>query len=97
MGSQSPWLCMLPSSLAAKPGTPLLAAHAQSLGQPCHADAPSCCVPLPVSPAVSAAATVCAGRLQNAWKFFVYIAQFEDRPFRYTCGFNYSTVATPAF
>jgi hypothetical protein len=35
--------------------------------------------------------------LQNAWKFFVYIAQFEDRPFRYTCAFNYSTVATPAF
>jgi hypothetical protein len=35
--------------------------------------------------------------LQNAWKFFVYIAQFEDRPFRYTCGFNYSSVSLPAF
>lgn len=35
--------------------------------------------------------------LQKAWKFFVYIGQFEDRPFRYTCPFNHSTVARPAF
>lgn len=97
MGGWSPWLCMLLSSLAAKPGTPLLAAHAQSLGTPAMLTAASGCVPLCVSPAVSAGATVCAGHLQNAWKFFVYIAQFEDRPFRYTCGFNYSTIATPAF
>jgi hypothetical protein len=35
--------------------------------------------------------------LQVAWRYFVYIAQFEDRPFRYTCDFNYSTISVPSF
>lgn len=35
--------------------------------------------------------------LQMAWKFFVYIGQFEDRPFRFTCDANYTMLATPAF
>jgi hypothetical protein len=35
--------------------------------------------------------------MQIVWKFFVYLGQFEDRPFRYTCGMNYSSVSTPAF
>jgi hypothetical protein len=35
--------------------------------------------------------------MQIVWKFFVYLGQFEDRPFRYTCDMNSSSVATPAF
>ncbi|WIA42667.1 hypothetical protein OEZ86_008629 [Tetradesmus obliquus] len=35
--------------------------------------------------------------MQAVWKFFVYLGQFEDRPFRYTCGMNYTSVSTPAF
>lgn len=35
--------------------------------------------------------------LQAVWKFFVYLGQFEDRKFKYTCGMNYSSVALPAF
>ncbi|KAF6262624.1 hypothetical protein COO60DRAFT_600618 [Scenedesmus sp. NREL 46B-D3] len=34
---------------------------------------------------------------QAVWRFFVYLGQFEDRPFRYSCSMNYSSVATPAF
>jgi hypothetical protein len=29
------------------------------------------------------------------WKFFVYLGQFEDRPYRFTCGVNYSSIAIP--
>lgn len=35
--------------------------------------------------------------MQTVWKFFVYLGQFEDRKFRYTCEANYTSVALPAF
>ncbi|KAI8473473.1 MAG: hypothetical protein J3K34DRAFT_518952 [Monoraphidium minutum] len=31
------------------------------------------------------------------WRFFVYMGQFEDRAYRYTCPMNYDDVAKPAF
>lgn len=29
------------------------------------------------------------------WRFFVYVGQFEDRAFRYTCPADFSSAVTP--
>lgn len=31
------------------------------------------------------------------WRFFVYVGQFEDRAFRYSCPADFSAVVKPAF
>jgi hypothetical protein len=31
------------------------------------------------------------------WRFFVYLGQFEDRAFRYTCDLDYDLFGSPAF